>query len=139
MTTIHDLTTEIHRQLERLSDLQEEIGYSETEKKVKADSLLDSVKTFVETQIESVVKEKETIIQEAENTQKSILSFKKLMGEFASNKVVLDPSLSLQVNLTHLQQEKNEVEQVMPWPPCTSSMCLVYLSFFFFFFLIVAI
>ncbi|KAG2204114.1 hypothetical protein INT47_011597 [Mucor saturninus] len=111
MTTIHDLTTEIHHQLERLSQLTDEIGYSEIEKKEKADAVLESVKGFVETQIEHVVKEKENIIKEAESTQKSILSFKKLMGEFASNKVVLDPSLSLQVNLTHLQQEKNGVEQ----------------------------
>lgn len=112
MTTITDLTTEIQRQLERLSVVQDEIGYSDKVKQDKANNLLESVKAFVQSQIDNVVVEKEQIVKEAESTQKSILSFKKLMGEFASNKVVLDPSKSLQVNLSQLQQEKVKVQQV---------------------------
>lgn len=112
MITITDLTLEIQRQLQVLSLVQDEIGYSDSEKATKANALIESVQSFVQSQINTVVEEKHHIIKEAEDTQKSILGFKKLMGEFASNKVVLDPELSLQVNLAQLQQEKIKVEQV---------------------------
>jgi hypothetical protein len=41
-----------------------------------------------------------------------ITKYKKLMGEFASNRPVLDSTHSIQTNLRDLQQELTQVEEV---------------------------
>lgn len=110
--SIKDLTTELESQLKRLTLIQDEIGYSNEIKHDKKKKLFSSIATFIQSQVDNVVKEKENMIKETENAHRSITSFKKLMGEFAPNKHVLDPSKSLQSNLHDLQQELVQVEKV---------------------------
>lgn len=112
ITSIHDLTTELENQLKKLTLLQDEIGYSDDIKREKTTSFLNSVSQFVQSQVNIVVQEKENITSQAEMAHKSILAYKKLMGEFASNKAVLDPNKTLQTNLNELIQEKAQVKEV---------------------------
>jgi hypothetical protein len=109
---MNELTAGLELQLKRLSIIHDEIGYTKEVQEEKTAILLESVILFVQEKVNNGVMEKEQIIKQAETTQKAILSFKKLMGEFASNKAVLDPSKSLLENLNELQQEKIKVEQV---------------------------
>ncbi|KAI9250643.1 microtubule associated protein-domain-containing protein [Helicostylum pulchrum] len=111
MTSMNEITAELELQLKRLSVVHDEIGYTNEAKQEKTANILESVILFVQEKVKNGVLEKEQIIKEAETTQKAILSYKKLMGEFASNKAVLDPSKSLLDNLKELQQEKMKVEQ----------------------------
>jgi microcystin degradation protein MlrC len=110
--SIQDLTTELESQLRRLGLIQDEIGFSTETKEQKITQLLTSVAQFVNNQIDLVEKEKHDIIKETENIQKAILSYKGLMGEFASETAVLDPAKSLQKNLEDLNAEQAEVKQV---------------------------
>lgn len=112
MTSMNEITAELEAQLKQLSIVFDEIGYTNETKQEKTANILESVILFVQEKVKNNVMEKEQIIKQAETTQKAILSFKKLMGEFASNKAVLDPSKSLLDNLKELQQEKIKVEQV---------------------------
>jgi hypothetical protein len=110
--SIESLTTELTSQLQRLGLIQDEIGFSTETKLQKITQLLQSVVQFVNNQIDLVEKEKEDIIKDTESTQKAILSYKGLMGEFASETAVLDPAKSLQKNLDDLQSEQAQVKQV---------------------------
>lgn len=112
ITSLQELTTHLEQQLKQLSVLQDEIGYSENEKNTKTASFLESVSQFAQSQVDVMLKVKQELINKAETAQKSILSYKKLMGEFASNKAVLDPNKSLQVNLQDLIKEQAEVKEV---------------------------
>jgi cell fate (sporulation/competence/biofilm development) regulator YlbF (YheA/YmcA/DUF963 family) len=112
ITSIKDLTTELENQLKRLEIIQDEIGYSKEIKHDKSIELLKSISTFITSQVDLVVKEKEDLIQEIENAHTMITKYKKLMGEFASNRPVLDSTHSIQTNLRDLQQELTQVEEV---------------------------
>jgi cell fate (sporulation/competence/biofilm development) regulator YlbF (YheA/YmcA/DUF963 family) len=75
-------------------------------------NLLESVIAHVDSYIDNVHLEKQDIIEQTESAQKSIATFKKLMGEYASNNAVLDPQQSLQTNLQQITTEKQKVEEV---------------------------
>lgn len=128
--SIHTITTELEQQLQRLGIIQDEIGLSTETKQHKTTQLLHSITQFVNNQIDLVEKEKNDIIKETERTQKAILSYKELMGEFASETAVLDPKKSLRKNLEDLKTEQAHVKQVCSVYLLILSMSSIKTKFF---------
>lgn len=115
------LIDSIQREFKRLNTIQDEIGL-QTEAKDKSNAnFFDSIIKFANEKVNQMEQEKQHIIDQAEAAQTSILSYKQLMGEFASDRAVLDPSKSLQANLDDLQKELAMVKEVCfyKWSPCT--------------------
>lgn len=110
--SIKDLTDELEKQLKRLTLIHTEIGYEENLKHEKRIELFSSVGSFIVDQVDKAELEKERIIQDTQSAHNSIVSFKRLMGEFAPNKIVFDESKSLKSNLADLQKQVKEVEEV---------------------------
>lgn len=106
------LTASIQQEFERLNIIQDEIGIQTEDRNRSNALLLESIVNFVNQKVNQVENDRQHIIQEAESAQKSILSYKRLMGEFASDRAVLDPSKSLQANLADLQKELAVVKEV---------------------------
>lgn len=109
--SIKDLTDELEKQLKRLTLIHTEIGYEENLKHEKRIELFSSVGSFIVDQVDKAELEKERIIQDTQSAHNSIVSFKRLMGEFAPNKIVFDESKSLKSNLADLQKQVKEVEE----------------------------
>lgn len=110
--SVKDLTKELEKQLKRLTLIQNEIGYEEDVKHEKNIELLTLVGTFIVDQVDKAELERERIIQDTQSAHNSIVSFKRLMGEFVSNKVVFDKAKTLQNNLADLQKTVKEIEEV---------------------------
>lgn len=112
VNSIQDLASKLEEQISRLSIVEQDIGYTEEIRQQRKIKLLQSVVDFVETHIDNINAEKQDIIVRTEQAQVSITSFKRLMGEYASTNVVLDPSKSLKENLHDITIEKKAVEKV---------------------------
>ncbi|KAG1118714.1 hypothetical protein G6F42_013137 [Rhizopus arrhizus] len=105
------LIDSIQQEFKRLNTIQDEIGL-QTEAKDKSNAnFFDSIIKFANEKVNQMEQEKQHIIDQAEAAQTSILSYKQLMGEFASDRAVLDPSKSLQANLDDLQRELAMVKE----------------------------
>ncbi|GAN09313.1 microtubule associated protein [Mucor ambiguus] len=105
------LLDSIQQEFKRLNTIQDEIGLQTEDKDASNTNFFDAVIKFANEKVNQVEQRKQHIIDEAEATQTSILSYKKLMGEFASDRAVLDPSKSLQANLDDLLEELTVVKE----------------------------
>ncbi|KAK4519234.1 translation elongation factor 2 [Mucor velutinosus] len=105
------LIDSIQQEFKRLNTIQDEIGLQTEAKDASNANFFDAVTSFANEKVNQMEKQKQRIIDEVEAAQTSILSYKKLMGEFASDRAVLDPSKSLQANLDDLQKELAVVKE----------------------------
>ncbi|KAI8636609.1 microtubule associated protein-domain-containing protein [Parasitella parasitica] len=105
------LISSIQEEFKRLTTLQDEIGLESHDKCELNAKFFKSIERFANEKVNEVENDKQHIIQEAKRSQSSILSYKRLMGEYASDKVVLNPSISLQANLADLQNELATVKE----------------------------
>lgn len=106
------LLDSIQQGFKRLNTIQDEIGLQTEAKDASNANFFDAIIKFANEKVNQVAQQKQHIIDQAEAAQASILSYKKLMGEFASDRAVLDPSKSLQANLDDLQKELATVKEV---------------------------
>ncbi|KAF1804907.1 microtubule associated protein-domain-containing protein [Mucor lusitanicus] len=105
------LLDSIQQEFKRLNTIQDEIGLQTEDKDASNANFFGAVIKFANEKVNQVEQQKQHIIDQAEAAQTSILSYKKLMGEFASDRAVLDPSKSLQANLDDLQKELAVVKE----------------------------
>ncbi|KAL9541194.1 hypothetical protein MBANPS3_009259 [Mucor bainieri] len=105
------LLDSIQQEFKRLNTIQDEIGLHTEAKDASNTNFFNAVIKFANDKVNQVEQQKQHIMDEAEAAQTSILSYKKLMGEFASDRAVLDPSKSLQANLDDLQKELAVVKE----------------------------
>ncbi|KAI8327298.1 microtubule associated protein-domain-containing protein [Choanephora cucurbitarum] len=109
--TLEQLHALLEQQLERLVVVQKEIGLTQEEQENQTSVVLSSAIQSVKHQVDKVYQSKQEMLSTIESVQGNILSFKKLMGEFASNTAVLHPQKSLVANLTDIMQERDQVQQ----------------------------
>lgn len=118
------LLDSIQQEFKRLNTIQDEIGLQTEDKDASNANFFGAVIKFANEKVNQVEQQKQHIIDQAEAAQTSILSYKKLMGEFASDRAVLDPSKSLQANLDDLQKELAVVKEVCFWDKMRQCMVL---------------
>ncbi|KAI8380702.1 microtubule associated protein-domain-containing protein [Blakeslea trispora] len=109
--TLKELHILLEQQLERLVVVQKEIGLTQAEQQEQTSVVLSSAIQSAKHQVDKVYQSKQDMIAKIDSIQESIVSFKKLMGEFASSTSILDPHKSLVANLTDIRQERDQVQQ----------------------------
>ncbi|EIE91357.1 hypothetical protein RO3G_16068 [Rhizopus delemar RA 99-880] len=105
------LINHLNDQIERINLTTSEIGLSHELKEDKIKSFMEAIEQFASDQCALVEKEKQDIIKATENTHRSILSYKRLMGEYVANTAIIDPNKSLKDNLQEMQQELIQVKE----------------------------
>lgn len=106
------LINHLNDQIEKINLTTSEIGLSHELKEDKIKSFMEAIEQFASDQCALVEKEKQDIIKATENTHRSILSYKRLMGEYVANTAIIDPNKSLKDNLQEMQQELIQVKEV---------------------------
>ncbi|KAG0750452.1 hypothetical protein G6F63_003400 [Rhizopus arrhizus] len=105
------LINHLNDQIEKINLTTSEIGLSHELKEDKIKSFMEAIEQFASDQCALVEKEKQDIIKATENTHRSILSYKRLMGEYVANTAIIDPNKSLKDNLQEMQQELIQVKE----------------------------
>ncbi|KAI8993324.1 microtubule associated protein-domain-containing protein [Pilobolus umbonatus] len=111
LLSIEDIIIELKTQLITLTSIHDDIGSSSEEKESDQVELFRSIIALIQNHITGAINKKEDIKNTVNEIHKSILFYKKLMGEFVSNTVELDPSKTLITNLYELQQEEDNVKK----------------------------
>lgn len=112
VVSVEELISHLNNKIEQLNLINSEIGLKDDEQEQKIKDFLNDIARFANDQYTLAEKERDNLIKEAENTHRAILSYKRLMGEYAASTAVTDRNKSLRDNLQELQDELIKVKEV---------------------------
>ncbi|CEJ01928.1 hypothetical protein RMCBS344292_15948 [Rhizopus microsporus] len=111
VVSVEELISHLNNKIEQLNLISSKIGLKDDEQEQKIKDFLNDIARFANDQYTLAEKERDNLIKETENTHRAILSYKRLMGEYAASTAVIDRNKSLRDNLRELQDELIKVKE----------------------------